>query len=129
MAVRGDGSAGKLGYVSEKKFEGANISPNLLRINVNDQKANPIFLYHLLSSDYGKSVIDSIINRTAKKTISAEDFKKIKLHLPPIEIQNKFEDLIHNLDKYLKRCEEAYEKSLQLNSSMNRSLLKIHLIN
>jgi type I restriction enzyme S subunit len=32
MAVRGDGSTGKIGRVSTEKFVGANISPNLIRI-------------------------------------------------------------------------------------------------
>ena len=129
MAVRGDGSAGKLGYVSNKKFVGANISPNLLRISINAEKANLIFLYHLLSSDYGKSLIDGIINRTAKKTISAEDFKNIILYLPPIEIQNKFEQLIHHLDGYLLHCEDSYDKSREIEFIMTRKLLKINVVN
>ncbi len=129
MAVRGDGSAGKLGYVSDKKFVGANISPNLLRISTNTKKTNPIFLYHLLSSDYGKSLINGIVNRTAKKTISAEDFKNIELYLPPIEIQNKFEQLICHLDAYLLHCEESHEKSKEIDFVMNRKLLKVNLIN
>lgn len=99
MAVRGDGSTGKIGYVSSRKFEGANISPNLLRISIKRNLCNPFFLFFLLRSSYGQALIRSKITRTAKKTITSTEIKKITFPLPPIEIQNKFVDFVTAVDE------------------------------
>jgi len=122
MAVRGDGSTGKLGYVSNPKLIGANISPNLLRMSIDINIANPIFLFHLLSSNYGKAYINSKINRTAKKTITAEDIKKIKIPLPLISIQNEFASVITGLEGYVERCNIFYEKTQQLRFLVNQQI-------
>ena len=127
MAVRGDGSAGKLGYVSDKKFIGANISPNILRINVNHQRVSPIFLLHLLSSNYGKSLINSIITRSVKKAISATNFKNLKIRLPPLHLQHSFENKIRELDKQLKHSQDAYAHSQQLLENVRANLLQVRL--
>lgn len=103
MAVRGDGSTGKLGYVSSKKFKGSNISPNLLRLSPNRELCNPLFLFYLLRSPFGQALIKQKITRTAKKTITADEIKKITFPLPTIEIQNKFGDFVNKLESIRKK--------------------------
>ncbi len=78
MAVRGDGSAAKrIGIIQEDKLVGANISPNLIRIQANTSVVAPIFLYHYLISEVGQKRLDSYVNKTAKKNIAAKDIAKV----------------------------------------------------
>lgn len=98
MAVRGDGSTGKIGRVSTKELVGANISPNLIRIQADSDRIYPLFLYFLLASKQGQSLIGSRITRTAKKKITATEFKQIEIPVPPITLQEKFVRLVETLD-------------------------------
>lgn len=94
MAVRGDGSTGKMAYVSNKNFEGANISPNLLRFSAKSDIIHPLYLYHLLSSKSGQELIRQRITRTAKKTITAKELKNIEIPTPSLDLQNRFANII-----------------------------------
>lgn len=68
--MRGDGSAAKrIGLVKSQKLNGANISPNLLRIR-HKGVANSIFLFWYLTSDVGQKRLDAFVNKTAKKYCS-----------------------------------------------------------
>lgn len=91
MAVRGDGSTGKrIGFINSENLVGANMSPNLLRFKANDITTNAFFLFHLMISREGQKIIESRINRTAKKTITARDLSAIKVPLPPLALQREF---------------------------------------
>lgn len=97
MAVRGDGSTGKIGRVSTKLLAGANISPNLIRIQSNPTKIHPLYLFHILSSAEGQALIQTRITRTAKKKITATEFKTIDIPVPPLDVQNAFARKIESL--------------------------------
>ena len=99
MAVRGDGSAAKrIGLVKSQKLNGANISPNLLRIRHKEGVANSIFLFWYLTSDVGQKRLDAFVNKTAKKNIAAKDIKILKTPLPPIDLQNLFAEFVHQVE-------------------------------
>lgn len=110
MAVRGDGSTGKrIGLVNCDELIGANISPNLLRIKTDNESLNPVFLYYLLTSAQGQSMIEQYITRTAKKTITAQNIKTLPVILPPIKIQKKFDDIFHSFSISHKRQIESVD--------------------
>jgi len=68
MAVRGDGSTAKrIGIIKSENLIGSNISPNLLKIQANNNKIVPIFLFYLLISEGAQKILDKKINKTAKK--------------------------------------------------------------
>lgn len=94
MAVRGDGSTAKrIGLVNQQSLVGSNISPNLIRFKTSENKLNPIFFFYLLISSGGQRLLEKYVTRTAKKTITAGEIKKIKIICPPISIQRDFEDI------------------------------------
>ena len=100
MAVRGDGSAAKrIGIIQEEKLVGANISPNLIRIQANTRKVAPLFLFHYLISEVGQKRLDSYVNKTAKKNIAAKDIAKVKTPIPEIGLQNEYVDFVKQVDK------------------------------
>jgi type I restriction enzyme, S subunit len=119
MAVRGDGSTGKrIGLVDSESLVGANISPNLLRFKAQRDIAHPLFLLSFMVSDKGQQVIDSNITRTAKKTITAEGIKKIKLPLPPLALQQEFADRIGEIEALKAQHRESLAKMDTLFASL-----------
>ena len=100
MAVRGDGStAERIGIVRSEQLMGANMSPNLLRFEADKKIINPLFLYFFLISNAGQKILKNSVTRTAKKTITAENIKKIKVICPPITMQNKFANFFEDFEK------------------------------
>lgn len=102
MAVRGDGSTGKIGRVSTAKLVGANISPNLIRIQLDQTRIHPLYLFHLFSSRQGQALIRSRITRTAKKKITAVELKALEIPVPPLELQQKFAHVIELMERIKK---------------------------
>ncbi|MBI2183951.1 MAG: restriction endonuclease subunit S [Thaumarchaeota archaeon] len=107
MAVRGDGSTGKIGHVSTRELVGANMSPNLIRIKTNPTKIHPLYLFHLLSSADGQELIKTRITRTAKKKLTAVELKAMEIPVPPIELQQKFATQAEKFN-HLKRIQAVF---------------------
>nr|WP_242052708.1 restriction endonuclease subunit S [Sphaerospermopsis sp. FACHB-1194] len=107
MAVRGDGSTAKrIGLVTSNSLVGANISPNLLRFKAKANISHPLFLFHFMISDKGQKLLESYVTRTAKKTITAEGIKKIKIPLPPFSLQKEFAQRVEAVEE-LKKSHRA----------------------
>lgn len=120
MAVRGDGSTAKrIGMVNNLDIVGANISPNLIRIKANQDVINPIYLFYFLISEYGQLVLQQSITRTAKKTITAENIKKVLMLCPSIEDQNKFAKIVGQIDKIRKSQQQSLLKLNNLFDSLS----------
>ncbi|QFI36800.1 restriction endonuclease subunit S [Moritella marina ATCC 15381] len=103
MAVRGDGSTGKrIGLVESENVVNGNISPNLIMYRANRHKVDPIFLYYFLTSNGGQKKIEKYISKTAKKTITGKDIKKIEIYCPPIELQKRFRAVYQETRNLLK---------------------------
>ncbi|SCY63094.1 restriction endonuclease subunit S [Butyrivibrio sp. INlla14] len=100
MAVRGDGSAAKrIGLVTEKKLIGSNISPNLIRIKVDDMFLNPLFMFFYMTGEVGQTRLDAYVNKTAKKNIAAKDIVKVITPVPPLGLQNEFAEFVAQVNK------------------------------
>jgi len=80
MMVRG--SIGKLGFVDDE-LDGAQVSPNCIRISYFDTECYPKYLFYFLRSSLGKTAIQENIRSTAIATIRASDFEKTVVPLPP----------------------------------------------
>ena len=100
MAVRGDGSAAsRIGIITEEKLIGANISPNLIRMQADSEKILPLFFFYYLTGEVGQKRLDSYVNKTAKKNIAAKDIVKVMTPIPPLDIQRQFVSLVEQVDK------------------------------
>lgn len=82
-------------------FSGSNeticYNDHIMRVRLNVHEINPIFISYLLNTEYGKSQI-ALHRKTSagQHTISQDGLNKIKLPLPPIDIQNKFEEFMNS---------------------------------
>lgn len=75
--------------------------PDLIfRLNTND-KCSKVYLWKLINHDLFRGQIQSIATGSAKSmsNISKERLGKIKMCLPPMELQNQFADFVQHVDK------------------------------
>ncbi|SHH49494.1 restriction endonuclease subunit S [Tepidibacter thalassicus] len=88
-----------------------------------NKKANSEFISGYLNSVYGKKTLYSMAkNIVGMANINAEELKNIKIYIPPIELQNKFAQIVQKTEKQ----KELLQKSLvelenNFNSLMQRA--------
>ena len=100
------GSAGKA-YIMPNLDIPVTLGRNAFLIRFND-KILPIYIYYLLTSEYGKKQIQRCVRGAVTKTITKEDVRKIKIIVPPINLQNQFAEIVKQIDK------QKFESMIQL---------------
>lgn len=89
------------------------IHSDVLRIRVNSAKLNSIFLmYQFHLSEYIRHQIMIVSSGAIMAGINVSKLKKIRIHVPPISLQNQFADFVQQVDKS-KLAGEIYSKILQ----------------
>ena len=112
------GSAGKC-YLMPKLNRKVSLGRNAFLFRYND-KINTIFMNYLLNTDYGKSEISKYVRGAVTKTITKDDARKIRIIVPPIELQNKFASFVELIDKQEFEIKESLTEMENLyNSLMN----------
>jgi len=66
----------------------------LLRFN---DKLNPYFISGYISSLGGRHLLERYNKGAAKSGLNFNDIKSLNIHIPPIELQNQFETIFHNI--------------------------------
>lgn len=79
---------------------------------------NPVFIYYLLKSDYGVSEIAQYVRGAVTKTITKDDARKIKIVVPPIELQNRFAKFVKLIDKQKNEIQKSLEEIQKLQESL-----------
>lgn len=72
---------------------------HLIRIRINQKKANPYFIYYLFNSSLGKNKIRSITEQVAAAGIRGSDLIKLEIPCPELNIQNKIAAILIALDE------------------------------
>jgi type I restriction enzyme S subunit len=91
------GSAGKI-YLMPKIDMPASLGRNAFMFRYNDS-INVKYLYHLLVSEYGQHEIQQYVRGAVTKTITKDDARAVMILVPPIELQNEFEQIVEQVDK------------------------------
>ena len=82
--------------------------------------SNPIWLKELLKSDTLRNLASSNMSGTAgQKRVQKPFFDKLKIGLPPIELQNQFADFVRQVDKSKYAVMQSLERVIQ--SKINNS--------
>ena len=119
MAVRGDGSAAKrIGIIREDKLVGANISPNLIRIQANRNIIEPVWLFYYLTSEVGQKRLDAYVNKTAKKNIAAKDIARVITPVPDLHLQKNYVDFVNQVNKSKVAVQKALDEAQLLFDSL-----------
>ena len=110
------GSAGKV-YIMPDLGIPVTLGRNAFLIRFNDNIL-PIYIYYLLTSDYGKKQIQKSIRGAVTKTITKDDVRKIKISVPPIDLQNQFSEIVKQIDKQKFEIEKSLKETQELCESL-----------
>ncbi|WP_418776203.1 restriction endonuclease subunit S [Holdemanella biformis] len=91
------GSAGKI-YIIPKLTMPASLGRNAFMFRY-DERINNIFMYYLLTSDYGQREIQQYVRGAVTKTITKDDARAVLIIVPPLELQQQFADFVQQVDK------------------------------
>jgi len=86
---------GKIGIV-EKQIN-AVFASYLIRLRIIDDKITPYYLFYFLISDIYQNFIKGASNGTTRQSASAKVITDIKIPVPSIELQNKFEEKVKKI--------------------------------
>ncbi|WP_427340444.1 restriction endonuclease subunit S [Caloranaerobacter sp. DY30410] len=113
------GSAGNV-YLMPKLNRPVSLGMNLFMIRLS-KKLNNVFIYHLFNNSTGKSLIMSKVRGAVTKTITKDAIRQINIPIPPIELQNKFAEIVEKAEKQ----KELLQKSLtEMENNFNNLMQK-----
>ena len=118
MIMNKIGSAGKI-YLMPHIETPASLGRNAFMFRF-DQRVNIVFLYALLTSEYGTAEIQQHIRGAVTKTITKESTRSIRIIVPPIELQEQFAAFVEQTDK----SKLAVQKGLQELEILKKSLMQ-----
>lgn len=110
------GSAGKV-YLMPKLSRPASLGRNAFMFRFNSD-INIIFLYYLLTSEYGLSEIQQHVRGAVTKTITKDAARSIRIIVPPVELQNQFADFVAQVEKQKATVKKSIEKLETLKKSL-----------
>ena len=118
MIMNKIGSAGKI-YIMPHIETPASLGRNAFMFRF-DQRVNMVFLYALLTSEYGTAEIQQHVRGAVTKTITKESTRSIRIIVPPIELQQQFAVFVKQVDK----SKLAVQKSLDELETLKKSLMQ-----
>ena len=111
------GSAGNV-YLMPKLNRPVSLGMNAFLIRIDEKCANNIFIYNLLTSSYGKKIIQEKVSGAVTKTITKNSIRSLKLYLPPIEQQELFAEKAQEMEAYIKTQQAELENAKQMFQSL-----------
>ena len=91
------GSAGKV-YLMPELNRPVTLGRNAFLFRYKES-INSVYIYFLLTSEYGQNEIKPYIRGAVTKTITKDDARKIRIPVPPITLQNNFASFVQQIDK------------------------------
>lgn len=110
------GSAGKV-YLMPKLNRPASLGRNAFMFRFKSD-INILFLYYLLTSEYGLSEIQQHVRGAVTKTITKDAARSIRIIVPPIELQNQFADFVTQVEKQKATIQQSIDKLETLKKSL-----------
>lgn len=102
-------------------LEGATVfESNLIRVRIDQKKANPTFVFYYFQSQLGRGRILAISNGVTVRTIRGSDLKDVLIDLPERSVQDRisdtlsaYDDLIENNRRRMALLEDAARQVYQ----------------
>ena len=110
------GSAGKV-YLMPELNRPVTLGRNAFLFRYKEN-INSVYIYFLLTSEYGQNEIKPYIRGAVTKTITKDDARKIRIPVPPITLQNNFAAFVQQIDKSKFAVQQSLEKAETLYKSL-----------
>lgn len=96
------GAPGTACVVTEK-YTGYN-AIDIIIVHPDCEKINPYYLCYFTNMPHGKKQINEGTSGAAQQHFNVGKYNKLRLMLPPKELQDEFADLVHQIDKSKVNC-------------------------
>lgn len=116
------GSAGNV-YLMPYLNRPVSLGMNQFMIRVNEKTVNR-FIHFILTSPSGEKLIKSKVQGAVTKSITKDAIREIPIILPPLELQNKFCNLIEELDNKKLKLIKALDEMNNLYNSLIQKAFK-----
>ena len=83
-----------------------------------DSKVTNIYIKNLFDSDYFENAISQSKRGGTQKFIALSDIRKLKIEIPPLEVQNRFSEIAKQIDKQKFEFEQQLKKLEELQASL-----------
>jgi len=103
-------------------FEEAYINQHLALVRL--KEINPYFISGYLSTDAGKSLINKSNKGGVKAGLNFNDIKSLPILMPPLELQDKYEHIYHQVDKLKAKYKESEKELDNLFGSLSQKAFK-----
>ena len=103
--------------VVTKKYEGCN-AVDIIIAHPDCEKVNPYYLCTYTNMPHGKRQIEEGTGGAAQQHFNVGKYNKLKLALPPIELQNEFAAFINQTDKSKVAVQKALDEAQTLFDSL-----------
>lgn len=111
LIVKDGATTGKISFVDEDfPFNNAAINEHVFRIQINQQVANPKYIFYYLYSPDGQKQILNDFRGATIGGISREFVNKIMVPIPNLDLQNKIVAILDKAKEILKKREETIYK-------------------
>ena len=115
------GSAGKFWKMP---YLNRPVSLGLNQLVIRLKNLNTEYLYYLLSTEYGRVIINSKTNGAVTQSITKGAVKDIDIMVPPIELQNKFASIVEKIETIKEKENQKLKQLEDLHNSMMNKAFK-----
>ena len=100
-------------------FEAGIIHSDVLRIRVDDSRVSPLFMMHQLHySGAVQHQIELVSSGAIMAGINVTKLKQIYVHIPPLELQNRFAVFVEQTDKSKLSVQQSIDQLETLKKSL-----------
>ena len=118
------GTYGKL-LIMPDNFEPGIINPRLMKITFDKDKVNPYYFQHYFQSDELKRSLADNTHGGTMDILNLGIVRKLKLPLPPIELQNEFVAFVAQVDKSKVAVQKALYETQALFDSLMQQFFEV----
>lgn len=93
-------------------------------IKPNHSKINNVYLFGALKSDFVKFQIDKVVKGVAQLTLNLGELKKIKIPIPPLELQTKFAQIVEKTEALKAQYQQSFQEFENLYGSLSQKAFK-----
>ncbi len=100
------------------------ITQDVIRLRVNTELVNPVYVKYWLNSKRGQHSLKPIIVEGTRKRFGLKDLKGEKLPIPPLTLQNRFAEIVGEIEQQKVRQQQELAKSEELFQSLLQRAFK-----
>ena len=123
----GTGTLGRMNIIKNIINEKFTVDSHVMLLRLKKEKASPVYFINIfMREEYQKELILKCVNGSTNQIeLSKEKFSKLKIPVPPIELQNKFAERIEKIEK----VKFEIEKSIEMVQNLYDSLISKYFDN